>query len=104
VAALIGVTENSIVYWENERYAPHVSYYPAIIQFLGYSPLVIDTTTLGGRMKKYRFENGLSQEDLARKIGVNESTIFHWEKGDCRPMGKKLRLLENVMYLKELSD
>lgn len=103
VAVIFGVCEDTITGWENDRYTPQMAYYPEIIQFLGYSPFQTDTSTLGGRMKKYRIENGLSQEDLGKLIGVNESTIYAWEKGQHKPMRRKLRLLENVMYQQELS-
>lgn len=98
VAVLFGVTEDSITYWENGRFRPAIVYYPKIIQFLGYCPVPTDTTTLGGRIKKYRLENGLSQEALSALIGVDERTILAWEKGENQPTRSKLRLLENVMY------
>lgn len=44
-------------------------------------------------MKKYRLENGLSQEDLGKLIGVNESTIYSWEKGEHKPMKSKITLV-----------
>ncbi len=54
-------------------------------------------------MRKYRIENGLSQEDLGRLIGVNESTIFSWEKGEHKPLSIKLKLLEKLICHEELS-
>ncbi len=35
--------------------------------------------------KKLRLSVGLSQENLARRIGVAVSTIRHWEKGQAEP-------------------
>jgi len=67
------------------------------IQFLGYSPFLFDTSTLGGRIRNFRFESGLSHEDLARKIGINESAIYAWEKEENKPMRRKLSLLQKIM-------
>lgn len=55
-------------------------------------------------MKKYRIENGVSQEDLGKLVGVNESTIFSWEKEEHRPLPSKLKLLEGILNVKELSS
>src|SRR4051812_45583526 len=71
VAQIIGVSEDTITYWENGRATPQNRYYPKIIDFLGYNPLMVDGT-LGGRIKIYRLSNGLSQEELAKILEVDE--------------------------------
>src|SRR5665647_3168855 len=45
VANVIGVCEDSITFWENNRSIPSVMYYPKIIQFLGYVPFDVDSST-----------------------------------------------------------
>jgi DNA-binding XRE family transcriptional regulator len=94
VAIKIGVSEDTITFWENNKVEPLVKNYPKIIQFLGYFPFALDETTLGGRIKKYRFIHGLSQEDLSRQIGVDESTIFHYENNKHIPSKKIMRRLK----------
>ena len=37
------------------------------------------------RIKELRARHGLTQEDLARKIGVRRETILYMEKGDYNP-------------------
>jgi DNA-binding XRE family transcriptional regulator len=44
--------------------------------------------TSGEPIKKCRLEQGLSQSDLAKLIGVDEMTIVNWEKGRNRPSKK----------------
>ena len=56
--------------------------------------------TLGERIKKWRLEQGLFQRDLAKMIGVNEMTIFNWEKGETNPTKKNLYKLEKVLEFK----
>lgn len=42
-------------------------------------PFELDTTTLPGRMKAYRCIHGLSQEQLARVLFIDECTVCSWE-------------------------
>lgn len=104
VAKIFDVCEDSVTGWENSRSIPQIKYYPKLIKFLGYNPFQVDSDTLGARIKKYRIENGLSQEELAKKLGVNESTVFHWEKGTHIPFTSKLKILEKMFNQKELSQ
>lgn len=42
-------------------------------------------TALKNRMKELRARNNLTQEDLARKVGVRRETILFIEKGTYNP-------------------
>ncbi len=53
--------------------------------------------TLGERIKKWRLEQGLFQVDLAKKIGVNETTIVNWEKERTKPVKEHLKRLEKIL-------
>lgn len=41
----------------------------------------MDTQKLGSFLKKLRKENGLTQEQLAEKLGVSNRTVSRWETG-----------------------
>jgi DNA-binding XRE family transcriptional regulator len=97
VAKVLEVSEDTITYWENSRAQPQIYHYPKIILFLGHNPFPVDTSTLSGRMKKYRNGNGASQEDLAMLVGVNESTIFSCANEEHKPLSSKLKLLEETI-------
>lgn len=58
LADLFGVSEDFITSWENNRSAPQIHYYPALIRFLGYCPFELDLTTFEGRIKAYRYLHG----------------------------------------------
>lgn len=45
------------------------------------------------RIKELRARHGLTQEDLARKVGVRRETILFIEKGEYNP---SLRLAHNI--------
>jgi DNA-binding XRE family transcriptional regulator len=97
VAQIIGVCEDSITLWENNRNEPQVNCYPKIIEFLGYEPFEVDTSTLGGQIKLYRYQNGLSQAEFAKILGVNESTVFHYENNRHQPNFKTIREIELLL-------
>lgn len=103
LASILGVTEDCITNWENNRNEPQISYHPKVISFLGYNPFPVENETMGGRVRAYRIIHGLTQEDLAVIVGVNESTIFHWERGTNTPHPRKMKLLEEILNKKELS-
>jgi len=97
VANIIGVCEDSITLWENNRNEPQVMHYPKIIQFLGYVPFDVDRSTLGGQIKLYRYLNGLSQKKLALKLGINQSTILDYEKNTHSPSQLILAKLKSLL-------
>ena len=68
-----------------------------MIEFLGYFPFEINTATVGGKIKKYRFENGFTQEVLAQKLGVNESTVFHYERNIHSPQPQIIDKLNTLI-------
>ena len=43
---------------------------------------VIDTTTIGGRLKAKRKEAGYSQEKLAELLMIKQNTLSKYESGD----------------------
>ena len=45
----------------------------------------MDYYAIGQRIRKYRKAKGLSQEQLAEKLGVSNKTISKWETGKCMP-------------------
>ena len=101
VAQKLEVSEDTITYWENGRSKPSIRQFPKIVEFLGYDPYSYDALTLSGRMKLYRHKNGLSQEELAKMLGVNESTVFSWEKEKHAPLPEQKKQLEEILNQKE---
>ncbi|WP_286833460.1 helix-turn-helix transcriptional regulator [Sphingobacterium sp. UBA7038] len=91
LAVLFGVSEDCITYWENNRSTPQITYYPALIRFLGYYPFELDLTTFEGRIKAYRYLNGLSRKHFAKLMVVDPQTVIGWENGrGKRPKREKM--------------
>jgi len=96
VARIIGVSCDSVTYWENDRAIPQIQHMPKIIAFLGYNPLPSDLRTLRGRVKEYRLTHGLSHKELGRILGVNASTVGSWESGEFEPVETTLEKLKTL--------
>lgn len=95
VAKQLGVSEDTITFWENERTAPQIHFYPKLIQFLGYNPFVKEVETIGGQIYLYRTEQGLSHRQLAKIAKLDSATVGRWERNVNVPTVKeRLRLID----------
>ena len=98
VAKIFNVSTDTITNWENNRGLPQINFYPKLIEFLGLFPFEIDTSTLQGKMKEYRYINGLSQKKLGEILGVDASTVGSWEKGEHEmPKFQQTKML-NIIF------
>lgn len=102
MARRIGVDPENIINWRLRGRLPRITFYPKIIEFLGYNPVQVDTGTIGGKIKMFRIENGLSQRAFAELSGLDESSICLWEKNEKSPLPSKLKILENIITKKSL--
>jgi len=41
--------------------------------------------TIADKIKKYRKENNLTQNEFGKLIGVSAQAVFKWEQGICYP-------------------
>ncbi len=91
VAGILGVSEDSVCYWENNRTSPAIRFISRIIEFIGYLPSGdVSNLTAGERIVAYRRILGITQEELARRLGVDPRTLARWEKGNGTPPGRLL--------------
>jgi DNA-binding XRE family transcriptional regulator len=73
------------------RTAPTLLFLPKIIEFLGYVPLSIMPRNSGKKIAFYRRLLGLSQEGLARRLGIDPGTLSKWENGKSQPSEELLQ-------------
>lgn len=100
IAKLIGVSPDCIANWEKHRAFPQIQFMPAITAFLGFLPLAIDISNLGGQIFLYRNTHGLSSKKFGELLGVDASTIRDWEKRKRYPTKyhfKQINLLIGIM-------
>ena len=65
-------------------------------------PAFPDMGAVAHWVKALRYETGLTQADLARKLGVYATTVSKWERGEQRPRKDtlaKLRLMAAARHL-----
>ncbi len=82
LAARLGVTESTVINWEkgHNRLALHLR--PRVIEFLGHDPYPPVAETVGQKMRAKRQVLGLSIEQMARRVGVDESSWGNWERDE----------------------
>ncbi len=95
VALLLGCTEQSIRFWEQDKTTPIYRYLAKVIEFVGYDPFP-PPETIGEKVKRYRAISGLTQQQLAEQLAVDESTIRGWENGLHRPIQKMRTMLAEL--------
>jgi DNA-binding transcriptional regulator YiaG len=96
VAEQIGVNGATITNWERNASTPVTRYIPAIIRFLGYDPAP-PPTSLPDRLVAVRRKLGLTQREMAERVGVDPCSLRDWESGHHRPTGKSLNLIGVVL-------
>lgn len=95
VAKLIGAEEATIVHWELNQTRPAIQFYPAIIEFLEYNPLP-QGETVAEHLLFSRQTLGLTQRELAVKLGVDPTSIANWEHKARAPIGRYRDMLERL--------
>jgi DNA-binding XRE family transcriptional regulator len=91
--ALARVRVKSAPDWETGVSTPKTRFIPKIYDFLGYAPYQA-TPLLCQKIRLWRESLGLSQEQLAKQAGVDESSLATWERGSTKPTEHSKRTLE----------
>jgi site-specific DNA recombinase len=100
VAKKLGIETPTIQSWESNIAKPHVEYFPAIIEFLGYNPLP-KPTNWAERLVRARTAQGLTQKAFARRLEVDPSTLAKWERGEREPKGEFAARAEQALSTSE---
>jgi transcriptional regulator with XRE-family HTH domain len=100
VAVAIGVDTCTVTNWEKGHTEPELRFIPRIAAFLGNGPNGIQPTSLGERIKSYRYLKGITQKELARQVGIDPTTLSRLERnrGRCLPsvLRKVAGFVENL--------
>lgn len=79
------MSRDTVKNWEAGRTEPGILYGPRIVDFLGYFPLAWPPD-FPSRLTQLRWRLGLTQAALAKRLGVDESSVASWERGAHRPI------------------
>jgi transcriptional regulator with XRE-family HTH domain len=92
----LNVSDITIYLWEKNKIRPSLAQIPKIIEFLGRDPFGVETTNLGERIREYRRVRGLSQRELATRLGIDTTTLGSWERGEHRPAKRLLDKIADI--------
>ena len=56
-----------------------------------------NTATFGDRLEAARESYGMSQTELAQRLGVRDTTIKSWEADEWEPRGNRLQMLAGML-------
>ena len=96
VGQRIGGSVSDVWNWENNRAIPAVKFIPVIIAFLGYNPLP-KPVALQEQLVWFRKGKGWTQKVFAEVLGVNQSTLAGWERGERTPAGRYRTIVTSVL-------
>jgi len=103
VGQRIGGSVSDVWNWENNWVSPAVKFIPAIIAFLGYNPLP-QPTGLPEHLVRFRQAKGWTQKVFAKALGVDQTTLARWERGEREPRDEYLKKVFTAIGLpKELA-
>ena len=57
----------------------------------------IDNSTMGGRIKEQRIKMGMTQEELAEKVGIGQQSLSRMEQGKTAPRFERLQNLADAL-------
>jgi transcriptional regulator with XRE-family HTH domain len=89
LAERLGCIYPTVAGWESDASVPLAARWPAIEALLG-PGLVPSRDGLAGRIRTARLRLGLTQEQLADRVGVNVRTIRNTERG-VHPPNRRTR-------------
>ena len=100
-----GSREGSIWHYEHGRTRPPLRVVAAFAEALDVSPDQLErllppqpeTTPLGRELKRLRQERGLSQRQLATRLGCSPTLMSHYERGRKRPRTAVLTVLARAL-------
>ena len=80
VAALCGVTTDTVANWELGRHDISIRHWPSVLAFLSYEPFP-EPQTLPDKLNVIRRRHGWSIDDLAKHLGADPTTVRRWHNG-----------------------
>lgn len=96
LAVRLGRTAWAVADWESGATKPLASSWGAIARVLG-SDFLPDGAEIGSRLRVTRWRLGLTQAELAAKVGLDPRTVRNTEQGRYRPSRGTLAKLESVL-------
>lgn len=87
----VNIPKNTLSRYESGKREPKIETWKKLADYFNVSTsylMGLNSNSFGNRIKELRIKNGLSQAELAEKIGVKDNTICQYEKGKRHPNDK----------------
>lgn len=87
----VNIPKNTLSRYESGKRKPKIETWQRLADYFNVSTsylMGLNSNNFGNRIKELRIKNGLSQAELAKKIGVKDNTICQYEKGKRHPNDK----------------
>jgi len=101
VAKLLAVTESCVWNWESNTSTPHWRYLKPIVESLGYDPLP-PAETMAERLVRCRWLRGWTQKEMAKRLGIDPTTLARWERGERSPAENYRERIRRLLNQSEL--
>lgn len=102
LARRLGVREETVHLWERDRTRPLARHFGCLVRFLGFDP-ESPGLSMAERLRAARRRTGLTQAELAHRLGLDEGTVVDREAGRGRVSGKVARAVEGFLAAERLS-
>lgn len=101
VANVLGVSTESVTSWELNHRIPAFHHLPKIFKFLGYCLIdyIPKPKTFGEKIVFHRKMLGISQKEFAQRLGIDPTTLGHWERDEKKPTNEVLVKFNNSFNL-----
>jgi transcriptional regulator with XRE-family HTH domain len=96
VARRLGVDAMTYRLWEWDRARPGVRLIARVIAFIGCDPVPAGTS-LPSRLRAYRRREGITQREVAARLGVAVDTATRWEWRGQKPRAEHWPAIERVL-------
>jgi transcriptional regulator with XRE-family HTH domain len=105
VARELGVDQFTLGNWEKGRTSPLIRFRPAIYEWLGYCPVQPAPTAIGDRLVAWRKALGLSQHEVAQRLGLDPGTLSRTEQGKVGSPNRRVRrAIEALLKMSAVSS
>ena len=96
----VNIPKNTLSRYESGKREPKIETWKKLADYFNVSTsylMGLNNNSFGNRIKELRIKNGLSQGDLAEKIGVKANTICQYEKGKRHPKIETWQKIANAL-------
>ncbi|HYO46154.1 MAG TPA: helix-turn-helix domain-containing protein [Gemmatimonadota bacterium] len=93
--ARIGVSKDTIWEWENGNHEPRAQTRATVDRLI--EEAFSEEELVAVKIRSLRKRLGLTQRELAAKLGVYPKTVSRWERGLRRPRNEMMPLLRGLM-------